>query len=249
VRRGIWITVLAVVAFTAMVIARLPASWVVPGPPSAFSCGAVDGSIWSGSCTGLTVQGSAIGDATWNVHALRLLTGKLSANIILTRTTGSVSGDFDVGLDKSVTAHNVQAAFPLDRDVMSLLPQNLRTLHGTANADIAFARIANNIIKQIQGRVELHDLEDHDRQGITRLGSYSLIFPGGTGEPTGELRDVGGPLAVQATVKLTQDQPGIDIQGYVTPRADAAPGLVSELQYLGSPDAQGRRPFGSTLTF
>jgi Type II secretion system (T2SS), protein N len=239
---------LAVVAFAAIVIARLPASWVIPAPPSAVSCAAVDGSIWSGTCTGLTVQGSAIGDVAWNVHALRLLTGKFSVNVVLTRPTGSVRGDFDVGLDKSVTARNVQAELPLDRDVMSLLPRNLHTLHGNANADIAFAHLAkNNIVTQLQGRIELHDLEDRDRD-VMPLGSYSLTFPGGSGDPTGQLRDLGGPLAVEGTVRLMQDKPGVDLQMYVTPRADAAPGLVNQLQFL-APDAQGRRQFGTEVTF
>ena len=247
-RRGVLITVLAVVAFAVIVVARLPASWVVPAPPSVVSCATVDGSIWSGTCGGLTLQGSPLGDLVWDVHALRLLTGKLSANIVLTRPTGSVRGDFDVGLDKSVTARNVQAELPLDRDVMSLMPRNLQTVHGNARADIAFAHVAKNIVTQLQGRIELHDLEDRGRD-VLPLGSYSLTFPGGSGDPTAQLQDLGGPLAVQGTLRLTQDKPGIEIQVYVTPRPEAAPSLVSQLEYLGPPDAQGRRQFGTEMTF
>jgi hypothetical protein len=242
------ITVLAVVAFAVIVVARLPASWVVPAPPAAVSCATVDGSIWSGTCGGLVVQGSALGDLVWDIHALRLLTGKLSANIVLTRPTGSVRGDFDVGVGKSLTARNVLADLPLDQDLMSLMPVNLRTVHGTAHADIAFAHVVKNIVTQLQGHIELHDLEDHGRD-VLPLGNYSLTFPGGSGDPTGQLQDMGGPLAVQGTVRLTQDMPGFELQGYITPRADAAPALLNQLQYLGSPDAQGRRQFGTTVTF
>jgi general secretion pathway protein N len=251
VKRGIWIAVLAVVAFAVIVIARLPASWVVPSPPSAVSCGAVDGSIWSGSCSGLTVQGSTLGDVVWDVHPLKLLTLKLSANIVLTRPVGSIHGDFDVGLDKSVTARNVQADIPLDGDVLSMLPPGLQSLRGNANANIDSAHVVKNVIKQIQGRIEMHDLEDHDRQGQTMpLGNYSLIFPpGGTGDPTGQIKDLGGPLAVDGTMRLTQDKPGFELQGYVTPRGDATPALLNQLQYLGSPDSQGRRQFGTSVTF
>jgi general secretion pathway protein N len=248
VRRGVLITVLAVVAFAVIVVARLPASWVVPAPPSAVSCATVDGSIWSGTCGGLVVQGAALGDLVWDIHALRLLTGKLSANIVLTRPTGTVRGDFDVGIDKSLTARNVLADLPLDQDVMSLMPINLRTVHGTAHADIAFAHVVKKIVTQLQGHIELHDLEDHGRD-VLPLGNYSLTFPGGSGDPTGQLQDIGGPLAVQGTVRLTQDMPGFELQGYITPRADAAPALLNQLQYLGSPDAQGRRQFGTTVTF
>ena len=247
-RRGVLITVLAVAAFAVIVIARLPASWIVPAPPAVVSCVTVDGSIWSGTCGGLTVQGSALGDVVWDVHTLRLLIGKLSANIVLTRSTGSVRGDFEMGLDKSLTARKVLADLPLDQDVMSLMPQNLRTVHGTAHADIALAHIKKNIVTQLQGRIELHDLEDHGRD-ILPLGNYSLTFPGGSGAPTGQLQDLGGPLSVQGTVRLTQDMPGFELQGYITPRADAAPALLNQLQYLGSPDAQGRRQFGTTVSF
>jgi hypothetical protein len=249
VRRGIWITVLAVVAFAAIVIARLPATWVIPDSSGAFTCAAVDGSIWSGTCTGLTAQGSSYGDVTWNVHALRLLTGKLSANVVLTRATGSLHGDFDVGFDKAVTARNVQAAFPLDDQVVkSMLPQNLRTLSGTASADIASARIVNNNVKQIQGRLEVHDLEDHDKGEVTPLGSYVLTFPGGSGDPIGQLHDLGGPMGIDGTVRVKQDQPGIELHGFITLRSGAPPALVDQLQVLAQ-DAQGRREFGTEMTF
>lgn len=241
---------LAVLAFAAMVIARLPASWLVPAPPSVVACADVDGTIWSGSCTGLTAQGNALGDLTWNVHAPRLLTGKLSAHIVLTRPNGSVRGDFDFGFDKSLTGRNVQANLPLDQSIKTLLPA-LRSLSGQAKADVAFVHVVNEVVKQIQGRIEVHDLEDRDGSGTTPLGSYAVTFPGGgAGDPMGQLQDIGGPLAVQGTLRLMQDKPGLELNGYVTPRADAAPSLRQQLQYLGSPDAQGRRQFGPiTFTF
>jgi hypothetical protein len=240
--------VFAVVAFAVIVIVRLPASWVVPDT-SDVTCAAVDGSIWNGTCTGLTAERSAVGDVSWKVHPLRLLKGKLCANVTLTRPAGSARGDFEVGLDKSISAYNVQAAFPLDQEIISLLPQNLRGLHGTANADIVFARVVNNIVTQLQGRIEVHDLENHDNTGMMRLGSYSVTFPGGSGVPTGQLRDLGGgPLGVDMAVRLMQDKPGLDIEGYLTPRPDTPPAIVSQLQYLPA-DAQGRRQFGTSMTF
>ena len=244
-RRGIWITVLAVVAFVAIVVARLPASWVVPAPPSAVSCAAVDGSIWSGACAGLTAQGSPLGDLTWNVHALSLLTGKLSASVELTGPVGSVRGDFAVGLDKTITARNVQASVPFDQGLKTLMPA-LRSLSGSANANIVFARYSKGFVTQIQGRFEAHDLVSHDRDGVATLGSYAVTFPAGSkgGDPTGELQDLGGPLAVQGTLRIMQDKPGVEIHGLVAPRAEATPDLRHQLEYLGSPDAQGRREFG-----
>ena len=249
-RRGLWITVLAVVAFAVIVIARLPASWVIPGPPSPVTCADVEGSVWSGTCSGLAAEGTPLGDMSWNVHPLSLLSGKLSANIVLVHPARSLTGEFEVGLDKSVTARNVQANLPFDETLKKLLPA-LRTLSGSAHANIVYAHVARDIVTGIQGQIEVHDLSDHDRNGVTPLGSYSVSFPGSGGtDPTGELRDLGGPLAIQGTLRVMQNQPGVELQGYVTPRAEAAPDLRHQLEYLGSPDAQGRRQFGPiTYTF
>ena len=242
VRRTLWITVVAVVAFVVIVVARLPASWVVPAPPAPFACSAVEGSIWSGSCSGLTVQGTKMGDLAWSVQALRLLSGKLSAHLVLTRANGSLHGDFAIGLDRNLTIRNAQADFPLDRN--TLLPATMRTLHGNARANIVFARVENGLITQLQGVIEVHDLEDRGRT-VTPYGNYALTFPaGGASPPVGQLQDLGGPLAVQGTVKLMQGRAGFVAEGTVSPRPEAVSSLRNDLQLLGSPDAQGRRQFG-----
>jgi general secretion pathway protein N len=243
-KRAIWITLFAVVAFAVIVLARLPASWVIPSPPANISCTAVDGSIWSGTCAGLSVQGTSVGDVVWEVHPSQLLAGKLFAHVVLTRPSASARADVEVGLDKNITARNVQADLPLDPALIRQLPRNLR---GSAHADLALARIEKGIVTQLQGRIEAYDLEERSGN-VTKLGSYSLTFPGGSGDPTGQLRDLGGPLTVEGTVRLTRE-PGFDLQGFVTPHRDAPPELANEIQFLGSPDAQGRRQFALAATF
>ena len=249
-RRGILITILAVVAFVAIVIARLPASWVVPAPPAPFSCGAVDGSIWTGTCASFVAQGAPVGDLTWDVHALRLLSGKLSANIVLTRPMGSVSGDFEVGFDKNLTATHVQATLPLDRDLLSLAPPAMRSLQGAIQANIARAHIItkNNMITDLQGTVEIHDLVDHDRGEVTPMGSYQLTFPGGTTPPAGELKDLGGPLGIEGHIVMLQDKPGFNLDLFITARPGAPQSIVDQLQFL-APDAQGRRELQTEFGF
>ena len=68
------------------------------------------------------------------------------------------------------------------------------------------------------------------------------------GEPTGKLRDLDGPLAVEGTLRLTP-QPGYELEGLVAPRRGAPPEIVSSLPFLGAPDATGRRPFSVVGTF
>ncbi len=243
--RVIWITLLAVVAFAIILIARMPASWVVPAPPAKVSCSATEGTIWSGSCMGLTVQGRALGDLAWELHPVRLVAGKIAAHIALTRPGASAEGEIESGFSgKVLTARNLKADLPLESALIPQLPANLR---GSAHAELARARLENGVVTDLQGHIEARDLQQVGSQPL-QLGSYSLSFPGGSAEPAGELHDLGGPLSVQGTLRLTRE-PGFDLQGWVAARSSAPADLQKEIQYLGSPDAQGRRPFGMAATF
>jgi Type II secretion system (T2SS), protein N len=249
VRRGILITILAVVAFVVIVVARLPASWVIPTSPGAFSCASLDGSIWNGTCSGLVAQGTPIGDLTWDMHVLRLFTGKLSANIVLNRPTGTVSGDFAVGFDKNLSLSNVQAALPLDRELVALVAPGMRTPQGSIQANIDEARITkNNIVTDIKGTIEVHDLVTHDPEP-TAWGSYRLSFPGGTTPPAGEVKDLGGgPLGVDGHIVMLQDKPGVNLDLFLTTHPNTPQSLVENLQFL-APDAQGRRELQTEFGF
>jgi general secretion pathway protein N len=242
-RRATWITLLAVVAFVLVLVARMPASWVVPSTAQ-MACGETGGTLWSGTCVGLTVHGKPSGDLQWELHPSRLLTGKLAAHVVWSHPPGSAQGDVEMGLGKRITLRNLQADIPLDPLLIPQLPQNMS---GHARAAVPLARLEKGHVTELQGRIEAFDLARTGPQAA-QLGSYSLTFPGGPGEPTGQLRDLGGPLSVQGTVRLTSE-PGFDLQALVKARGDAPPDLAHDLQFLGSPDAQGFRPFGLSGTF
>src|SRR5882724_7265479 len=250
-KRTIWLILFGVLVFAGFVVARLPASWVLPGPQSGIACSDVEGTIWNGTCTGLTVQRQPIGDLSWELHAARLLAGKLNADVVVIRPTGTLQGNVEAGLDKKIIARNVKADLPLDRElVAAAFPPNFQSLRGKIHAELAQLRIEDQVLKAIEGVVEARDLTDGEGDNAQRWGSYSLTFPPPTArDPVGQLRDLGGgPLAVEGSLRLTPE-PGFDLEGLVSARPTAPPDLVKDLQFLGSPDAQGRRPFSLAATF
>lgn len=249
-KRTIWLILFGALVFAGIVAARLPASWALPGPQSGVTCSDVDGTIWTGTCTGLTVQRQPVGDLSWDVHASRLLAGKLNVNVVITRPTGAAQGNVEVGFDKKVTARDVKVELPLDRELATALPPNLQGLRCTIHAELAQVRVEGQALKAIQGVVEARNVSDGEGSNAQRWGSYSLTFPPSAGgDPVGQLRDLGGgPLAVEGTVRLTPE-PGFDVQGLVKARPTASPELAQDIQFLGSPDAQGRRPFALAATF
>ena len=249
-KRTVWLIIFGVLVFAGIVVTRLPASWVLPGPDSGVTCADADGTIWNGTCTGLTVQQQHIGDLSWEVHAMRLLAGKVNVDVVVTRPTGTVSGNVESGLDKKVTARNIQADLPLDAELTSGLPPDFQGLRGKLHAQIAYLRVDGQAIGAIEGVIEAHDLTNNQGATAQPWGSYSLTFPPPTtGAPLGQIKDLGGgPLIVEGTLRLTPE-PGFDVQGLVTARPTAPAELAQEIQYLGSPDAQGRRPFALAATF
>ena len=239
VRRTLWISLLALAAFLATLIVRLPARWVLPAARPALRCLSLEGSIWNGDCAGATVSGTPLGDLTWQLRPARLFGGQLAARVWARRARASARAEVALGLGGTLTARHVRIDLPLDPTLLPMLP---RQISGTAQVRLSRLALARNgAVRQIQGRIAVYHLVDSSGQR-TPLGSFAVTFPGGPGEPVGHLRDLGGPLAVEGTLRLT-GRAGYDLRVRVAARAQAAPSLVNALRYLGTPDAEGWRPF------
>jgi len=244
VKRPLWIALLAAIAFVVIVLARMPAAWVLPTRGAQWSCASIEGSLWSGACAGLTVSSTSFGDLSWDLHPLRLMLGRIAAHITLGHGPADASAEVEAGLGGRVTARNVVADIPLDSALISAVPANL---HGRAHCELALVQLQHGVIRQLQGRIEARNLEERSGNN-TALGSYAVSFPGGSGDPVGKLRDLDGPLALEGTLRLTP-APGFELEGVIAARTGAAPELVNSLRFLGSPDATGRRPFSLSGTF
>jgi hypothetical protein len=237
---------LAVLAFMLIILARFPAQWLVGFLPRGVTCDAVAGTLWNGACSGLIVHQQPLGDLTWMLRPARLLLGRLGAHVEVSQGTSYINGDVEVTIGGTLFAHDVHANVRLGPDVTPQLPGGLR---GTASAELANVEFRNGRLRDLRGHIEARDLAQTGA-GTTALGSYALAFAGAgaAGALIGELRDLGGPLAVDGTVRVTPE-PGVVVDGKVAARSMAAPSLVRQLQVLGPPDAQGRRSFSIADTF
>ncbi|HEY2590124.1 MAG TPA: type II secretion system protein N [Steroidobacteraceae bacterium] len=243
-RRGVKIAVVAVAAFGAVLIAQFPArwaAWLFTG--RATTCLRISGTLWNGACAGLAESGSPIGDLTWQLHPLRLLMGSLSADVTLSRGSGTAGARIDAAPNGTITARDLHGAFPLDRVLFPELPP---ATQGSAEADIPFLRLKGSRLIAIRGRIDVHGLSTRGEP----IGDFRLIFPASSSsaEPIGRLTDLGGPLSVDGTIRLTPE-PGYVVDALIAARPGAPPDLVNAMRYLGSPDASGRRPFSLSGTF
>lgn len=246
-KRAAWITLLAVLAFAVILIARLPVRWVSGFIPKNVSCAELAGTVWNGSCGGLVAQNIQVGNVAWQLRPSALFGRKLAGYIELTRGANYARGDIEASSGGTLTARNFQADMPLDP---TLIPQLPRNLTGVVRANLQSIHIEKGAITSVEGLVEAHELVQSSGGNRLALGDYSLTFPAAdpNQEPVGQLQSLSGPLNVQGTLRLTRE-PGFVLEGLVAAGPDASPQLAKELSYLGAPDAQGRRPFSVAATF
>ncbi|MBS0376997.1 MAG: type II secretion system protein N [Proteobacteria bacterium] len=239
-KRTLALGLAGLLAFLVILVVRAPASWLLPAGPSApFTCSAIEGTLWSGLCGGLTVQHQAYGDVSWDLQPLQLFTGHLAAGVSLGSGAIHGSGALAVSFGGTVTVSDARADFPLDPKLLPAIPAGMT---GSAHLDLRQLVLRKGAIEHLEGRLEVHDLTSHEGK-VTPLGSYAVTFPpGASGDPVGELKDLGGPLSLEGTLRLTRTGQ-FDVQGLISARPEASPELVSNLRFLGSPDPSGRRQF------
>jgi hypothetical protein len=227
---------LAALIFITTLAVRLPARLLVSSLPPDVSCEDPGGTVWQGSCGRIHSNGLTIEALSWKLHPLALLRATLSAEVH-SADPGN-GGHASIEATRSdVSISDLHAVLPLPPSSNILPPGASATL----NLALPSVRIHDSHLVAIVGTINLQQL--HIAEPSADLGSYELAFPPTTSSSmTGELRDLGGPLAVSGQLVL-QATGSYEINGTVAGRADLNENLNKALQFLGPSDAAGRRSF------
>lgn len=243
--RSGWI-VLAVLAFAAVLAWRLPVSWVLPLLPPDVSCGQASGSVWQGRCGQLTLgRGTtavAIGAADWRLAPAALLRARAEASVQFEGPQVVGHAQVSAAAGGSLQLSDVDATLPLDRRLFGMLPPNWT---GRVTLRLPLVRYAGRRLEAFNGDIEARDIVAQGPRPDD-FGSYALHVPEApAGQPhRGELRDLGGPLELQGTLVMQPDLHW-QLDALVKARPRASEGLTRIIEYLGPPDANGRRSFSA----
>jgi general secretion pathway protein N len=204
----------------------------------------VSGSIWNGRAQVLQLHGANIGSVEWRLHFLPLLTAHAQADVKVTRADGFANTQLSVGPTGNLKLTGLTASLPL-----SALPPNVIPggWSGTLNGKFAELTLQDGWPTHVDGSLDVVDVTG--RPG--NMGSYRIIFDPATSTADtlqGALSDAGGgPLQISGTVQLKTDR-SYAVDALVATRPDAPRSLASSLEYLGPPDAEGRRQFSMAGT-
>jgi len=261
--------VLGVVAFLAFVLVTLPAS-VITGRLERFGVQTeeVQGSVWNGTAAMLRYRGTPLGQLQWQVHPLSLFGGRLRLDAhLLQSESQSLRSALSLAPGGRMRFENLQGTFPL-----SLLSTFgvAGSWSGSARLNFTELTLLDGWPAEASGTLELHDLQAPTAKRQS-LGGFRATFPasaaqsaaaaglasgaGGagqdsqvsssTGNPSelvGALNSLEGPLDLAGVLKLSRNR-GYVVEGRVAAKPGAPQDMAQMIEYFGTPDAQGRRPF------
>lgn len=233
-------------AFVVFLAATLPAEMVLPRLQAhGITAAGVSGSVWSGNAAALQVGSTNFGATQWSLNFLPLFTGKLSANVRVKRDDGSVQAKVSTGFGNHSSINDVQGSLPVSSLGGLGLPGGWQ---GDVRIKIPTIELENGWPVRIVGTVDAVNLIGPANEP-TALGNFRVDFADAKaaaaqagGGITGTLVSAGeGPLDVQGTLQLMPNRVYV-VNAQVKTTASAPANITKALQYLGPPDAQGRRP-------
>lgn len=237
---------LGIGAYLLFTIVTLPASLILSrvNAQGIYTAG-VEGTVWKGKAQVVQLANANLGSVDWNLHFFPLLTGRLKADVQLTRTDGFARTTVAAAPSGRVHLSELSASLPL-----SALPAGgvAGGWSGLLNLKMAHLELHQGWPIAAEGMVEANDLTGPANRP-TNIGSYKLVFPGeAAAKPedplTASLTDLSGPIQVNGTLQLRPDR-NYFLECFVALRPGAPTQIANALQVLGPPDPQGRRRFAT----
>jgi len=216
--------------------ARVAYNWFAP-PDIIFT--GISGSVWNGAAVEGMAAGAYIQDIAWQLKPASIFSGKLEFATSAKPASGTMTSDVAVSFDGTVTFSSLSGTVPLDL-VHPAFQQN--RISGDLSLDFETLVIRDGLPIDANGSVTVANFFMPVMSSV-QLGDYSATdFKKTDSGITGTVGDLSGVLDISGTVTLSSDG-NYQLIGEVSARPGAPPSITQQLQYLGSPDEQGFRPF------
>jgi general secretion pathway protein N len=215
--------------------ARIAYQWF--GPPEVALSG-ISGSIWNGAAVEGDVAGLYFRDFSWRLRPLSLFALKAAFAVAASPPAGFVEADVVLGFGGDVSIADLAAAASL-ASVSSFLPLN--GVEGDLNLQFDRLVLHDGFPTEADGTLGISGLVVRALSPAA-LGDYRATVQTADGRIDGVVEDVSGVLQITGRLTVGRDR-SYSFVGQVAANADAPGTLVQQLQFLGSPDQQGRREF------
>jgi hypothetical protein len=207
-------------------------------------CG-VHGTVWQASIDTISLPGAQLRNAEWDLSLLRLLRGQIGGDLKSRWDGGFFEGAAAVSLLGTVSLQDAQANMTAAwLSGVAGLPR----LDGQVSIEIDTLTLVDNWPEEFVGIIRADALSSTmigaGTEGLlgNAIAEFDSTQETEAGVLTGMIRDDGGPLGLDGKLILRQpDSYNLSVQ--VEERSGASVALRQNLQFLGSPNADGRRVF------
>jgi len=197
----------------------------------------------------------ALTDVGWTLHPWALALGRLELELRSADARAPGRGLLALGFGGRLRVQELHAELPVDSGFLPVFPPGWS---GQVQLALASLEFEHGRLAALRGTAVARGLAQ--RQPAMPFGSYELRFDGdgsaggaraaggSAGAIVGQLRDLGGPLAVTGTLTIRNGHE-YELDGFAAARPDASAELSKAVEFLGPADAQGRRPYSLAGSF
>ena len=194
----------------------------------------VSGTVWQGRAERATAFGELLGRVDWRIERGTLLRGVLTGDLQL-------AGDGVIGQAKlaasreQVEVRDLGGNFPASLlgpalDIPALM------LLGKVDVQMSMLRLQRGVPSAMIGRITWRDMAVAGAASAALPGVQVDFVPVTDGSILGEIRDLGGPLAMQGQVRIQGSAFGTEVR---LDQREPNPQLEEVLKYVGQRTPEG----------
>lgn len=230
---------LGAVIFCVGVVALFPASvayqWFVP--PSVQLSG-ISGTVWSGRATQAQVNGFFADNLDWRWKPSSLFGLRIAYGLSMNPAGGVFEGDAAVLPGGNVRVSNATGGIALS-SLNGVLP--LGGIDGNVRLDLDELELRDGFPVAADGTVDILGLVARNLSPAP-VGDFRIVLSGDDGNLLGRIESLDGSLNIDAELSMSPDRSYV-LEGLVGPTPQTSRTVVQQLEFLGSANAEGLRPF------
>jgi len=246
------LVLIGLVAVLGVIIAALPASIITRFLPPSIHAEDFSGSVWHGSAGKFSVAARDAGALEWHLHPASLLALAVAADVHWVKIGFVLDAVLRVN-SHGYTAQHVVGGGPLEDLREFGVPPGWR---GTATINVEELTGDFTRPTALSGDMTVSDVSAAQFADGADLGGYAVHLDpksvDAEGNVAAQIKDTGGPIELQANVRVSTKEHQALLTGTVKERAETPPALaqqINNLSQLRPRDPQGRIPIDFEFSF
>lgn len=245
-KKNIQYILIIVALYLFFLITSLPAKIILSSVtfPKNIHLSSISGTIWSGKAENFKISGIELGSIKWNLHALNLIVGELSADISVLNNKQYINTEISVSYSGKVELEETR--FLVDLSSLQPLTYGLPfSYSGKASGYFPVSFFHKNNYVGVNGKLSLTSIDMTSPQQQS-FGDFVVDFRAEKeGATSGQLKDSGGVLNINGQLMLKKNGQ-LNISAKLAAR-EAGSSLEQALSFLGKKDASGRVKFNNSF--